>query len=260
MPSPDDRWLLVSDVDNTVVAEGPDDAGAAQRLAAYLEARRERIAVVYNSGRFVDSILETVAEHGLARPDVCVGGVGTEVRVTCATGLDAASAERLTAWPITTADAWDPQRVRAVVGGVEGAELQPADYQSPHKISYYLRGAEPHTIAEIEGALASAGLDARVVYSSSRDLDVLPGGVDKAAAAAFVARSLGYPDTRVVAAGDSGNDRAMLSAGFRAVVVANAKPELDDLAGPGVFRAPSRYGDGVIEGLEHWLGADAVGV
>ncbi|MEM7681589.1 MAG: HAD-IIB family hydrolase [Planctomycetota bacterium] len=250
-----DKWLLVSDVDNTVVAEGPDDHGAAERLAAHLGAERSRLTVVYNSGRFVSSILQTVTEHGLATPDVCVGGVGTEVRVCQGERVSLPAQEVLHGWPESSIDRWDAKQARQAVLRWTDAELQPAEFQSPYKVSFYLRDASAGQVKELEGRLESLGVDASLIYSSDRDLDVLPRGLDKAAAAAFVARALGFPNDRVVVAGDSGNDRAMLNAGFLSVVVANAKPELADLTGPRVFRSDACYGDGVVQGLRHWMSA-----
>ena len=57
----------------------------------------------------------------------------------------------------------------------------------------------------------------------------------------------------VIVAGDSGNDATMFDEGFRGIIVANAKPELQALRGPRIYRAAQSYAAGVIEGLDHWL-------
>jgi hydroxymethylpyrimidine pyrophosphatase-like HAD family hydrolase len=92
-----------------------------------------------------------------------------------------------------------------------------------------------------------------LVYSSNRDLDVLPRGVDKGAAAAFLANEWNYPAARVIVSGDSGNDLAMFQAGFHGIVVGNAHSELKQLDSADVFHADSSYAAGVLQGLQHWM-------
>ncbi|HEY5484961.1 MAG TPA: HAD family hydrolase, partial [Propionibacteriaceae bacterium] len=66
------------------------------------------------------------------------------------------------------------------------------------------------------------------------------------------ADSWGVPAEHVIAAGDSGNDAELLTAGFRGVIVANAQPELDSLAGPTIFRSAYSHAAGVLDGIRHW--------
>jgi hydroxymethylpyrimidine pyrophosphatase-like HAD family hydrolase len=94
------------------------------------------------------------------------------------------------------------------------------------------------------------------VYSSNRDLDVLPAGVDKGSAAAFLASHFGFQPRQVVVAGDTGNDASMFTHGFRGIVVGNAQAELKSLCSPDVYKSDGSYADGVLEGLEYWLRCD----
>jgi mannosylfructose-6-phosphate phosphatase len=94
---------------------------------------------------------------------------------------------------------------------------------------------------------------AEVIYSSNRDLDVIPFGANKGAAATFLATHWNVPRSRVFVAGDSGNDRSLFLQGFRGIVVRNAQPELARLCRPDVHQASATFADGVIEGLNFWL-------
>ena len=59
---------------------------------------------------------------------------------------------------------------------------------------------------------------------------------------------------RVIATGDSGNDRDMLNRGFKSIIVSNHTPDLDDLAGtPNLYFAQNPAALGVLEGLD-WFG------
>lgn len=237
----EDRHLLISDVDNTLLG---DDA-ALRELAGWLEARRERFCLVYNSGRFCRSIAESVRATDLPRPDALIGGVGTEIR-------DFKSGAPLDDWPPPN-DGWDPQRVRRSLDGFADLELQPAELLSEFKISYFANGFSARRIREIGARLADEGLRVELVYSSSRDLDVLPAGVNKGTAAAHLAQRWSFARARTIVCGDSGNDLTMFQKGFRGVVVGNAHSQLRALDSPHVYQAASTYAAGVLEGLQHWL-------
>ncbi len=250
-PAGPDRWILISDVDNTVL--GDDDA--TRRFAEFVEARRGTLWVALNSGRFVDSVLESVQQSPLPEPDLIIGGVGTDILpIRESMSMNPASSAELTGWSSSLGPADWGDQIRKIVHQIDGIQPQPAYNQSSHKASFYAYNAPQEFIDNVQSALTDAGFKVSVVYSSDRDLDVLPAGIDKAAACHHVAKTLGLPADRVMISGDSGNDRAMLTAGFRSIIVGNALPELDDLQGENIYRARQNYADGVIEGIEHWMG------
>ena len=131
---------------------------------------------------------------------------------------------------------------------------QPEEFQSDYKASYYLRNARPEDLRDVEARLGNAGVAARVVYSSNRDLDVLPAAADKGNAAVFLSEYFGVPPHRVLVAGDSGNDAATFRGEFRGVAVANALPELMHCDHPYLYRAAGVAAAGVSEGVRHWTG------
>jgi hydroxymethylpyrimidine pyrophosphatase-like HAD family hydrolase len=101
--------------------------------------------------------------------------------------------------------------------------------------------------------LAASGQDVRILYSSQRDLDILPADVDKGAAAIRLCEAWSIDPAEAAVAGDSCNDLAMFRGEFRGIVVGNAQAELKSLTGPNVYQARAAYAAGVLEGLNHWL-------
>jgi hydroxymethylpyrimidine pyrophosphatase-like HAD family hydrolase len=101
--------------------------------------------------------------------------------------------------------------------------------------------------------LEAVGQEVSLIYSSNRDLDILPAATNKGTAATYLARHWGIDRDNVIVAGDSGNDLEMFSAGFRGIVVANAQPELRSLHAGCVYHAQGEFAAGVLEGLRHWL-------
>ncbi|QDT14391.1 Mannosylfructose-phosphate phosphatase [Alienimonas californiensis] len=267
-PAPDNAhaprldWLLISDVDGTLL--GPDhadaasaDAAALRDFAAFYTERRERgeLGLVLSSGRFAASVLESVAATDLPTPDAVIGGVGTEIFVRDHLGE---FPEPLADWPATFEN-WDGEAVRYALAVVPRLIVQPEKFQSDYKASYYLPRARPGELEMIERRVQDAGVAARIVYSSARDLDVLPVAADKGNAAVFLSEWFGVPPERVIVAGDSGNDAAMFRGDFRGVAVANALPELLNHDHPHLHKATGVAAAGVREGLERWFGQTASG-
>jgi sucrose-6F-phosphate phosphohydrolase len=233
------RRLVVTDLDGTLLGDVP----ALRRFDAWLSRDRESVLLAYATGRHPEEIQAAVREEGLPVPDVVIAAVGTEI------------ADRWQGPWQSWAERFDPahgDRVRAAFGEVTWLELQPAIHQSSLKASYHVSGLSPADLAFLERRVAGAGVEARLIYSGGRFLDVLPKGSGKAAATRFVARALGLPDARVLTFGDSGNDLDLLSVGFSATVVANALPEVHEALGPAVYRSPYAFADGVLDGIRHW--------
>ena len=237
----EDRCLLISDVDGTLL--GDDEALAA--WARWYDGRRHRVSLVYNSGRFVESVQESVAMTELPTPDAIIGGVGTEIHCH-------KSEARLDGWPLA-GDGWKPSRIRALLGIYSELTLQPAEFLSDYKISYYALSATVELFDDMRKRLAAAGCECDLVFSSQRDLDVLPKGVNKGTAAAHLASHWGFSRDQVCVSGDTANDLAMFQHGFQGIVVGNALAELRRLDGSSVYHATQSHAAGVLEGVRHWL-------
>jgi sucrose-6F-phosphate phosphohydrolase len=238
------RRLLVTDLDGTLTG---DDA-ALERFAAWRAAHRDDVRLAYATGRSLDGIEDLVREAGLPRPDVSIIQVGTEVYD--ASGLP---------WPGWDEhfDGWDAEVARAALAGVPGLTLQPPPFQTPRKASFYATALTTEALGRIGDRVRAAGLPVRIVYSGGRYLDVLPPGAGKGPAAAAVAAALGVGPDDVLVAGDTGNDVDLFRQGFRGTVVANALPELTDAAGD-AYRSPLPHAAGVLDGVRHWWGAEAL--
>lgn len=238
--------LLVSDVDGTLLGSNRDLA----RFAAWYERYRPLVRLVYASGNFCDVVAELVRDGVLPRPYAIIGGVGTELRLY-------PSGRPIFAWDERLYECWDEKQVRETLADCDRLEPQPDEFQSEFKVSYFLRDASPTELEWIRSLLRAASIDADLVYSSRRDLDVLPAGIDKGAATKFLTEYYEYRPEDVIVCGDSANDLAMFQHGFRGVVVGNAHPELLELQSPTVYKSRESYAAGVLDGLNHWEREDA---
>lgn len=236
--------LFSSDLDGTLLGN-PE---ALRRFAAAWGGlpHDTRPVLCYNSGRLIADMRALVAAGELPKPDYYIGGVGSEI----ASGDEVPSAEFST----HLAHGWDRPKADGILAAVPGARPQPEPFQHAFKSSWYLEHASADLLAEIRARLAGAGLAVEVVYSSARDLDILPAGATKAGALRWLCRRLGIRLDQVVVAGDTGNDASMFRLpGVRGIVVENALPELL-AATVDLPTYTSRYvmADGVLDGLRHY--------
>jgi len=233
--------LLVSDLDGTLL--GNDRA--LDGFCVWYDQVKDRLRLVYSSGRFFDSIRDSIAEFHLPEPAAIICGVGTEIH-------DLTTGERIAGWPEAAFD-WNPLLIRTACA--EHAKLveQPSHLLSDFKVSYYGHHLDEAFLARLTRQLDELGQEVSLVYSSNRDLDILPAATNKGTAATFLARHWGIDRERVIVAGDSGNDLEMFRTGFRGIVVGNAQPELLSLRDPKVYHAEAHFAAGVLEGLQHWL-------
>lgn len=237
----DKPCLLISDVDGTLLG---DDA-ALREFSNWIASRRDRVKLVYNSGRMPDSVRGSVEFFAMPMPDAIIGGVGTEIRD--------ARGDHLNGW-LDDCPAWRANVVLELLGAKPELELQPHEFLSPHKISYFGNDLPDEYVQQLRQELEEAGCLADLIYSSQRNLDVLPRGANKGTASAWLAKQWGFDKTHVFVSGDTGNDLALFKQGFRGIVVGNALPELKSLCTGLVYHAEAPYAAGVLEGLQHWLG------
>jgi sucrose-6F-phosphate phosphohydrolase len=232
--------LLISDLDGTLLG---DDASTEVFAMWYANARKH-YRLVYSSGRFVESILESIASSALPEPDAIIGGVGTQI-------YDVAQGREFSMWPPLVIE-WNPYIVQSIGEDCAELKLQPSKFNSHYKVSFYGNDLDESFLRHLEERMASEGLSASIVYSSQRDLDLLPLGSNKGAAALYLSRRWKVDPDRTLGAGDSGNDADMFHVGFRGIVVGNAAPDLKALASPTNYLAENNYAAGVLEGIRYW--------
>lgn len=237
--------LFSPDLDGTLLGN-PEATRRFRDCWGRLPASRRPI-LVYNSGRSVADLRENLVRLHLPHPEYLIGGVGTEL-------FDWRQQRMMADFMESLRLGWDREKVERLMLTIPEIARQPDRHQHEFKSSWYLKRASEKTIEEIRAKLREQGLDVCVIYSSLRDLDVLPTGGNKGNALRWLANKLGVPLEEVLVAGDTANDSSMfLLPGVKGIVVENAQPELyQAVVSLPVFCATRILGDGVIEGLEHY--------
>jgi sucrose-phosphate synthase len=185
-----------------------------------------------------------LAAECLSEPDYLICNVGTEI-------YSGSDYRRDDAWTRYIDHHWNQLEVQEALTTIPYLFLQSRQFE--FKQSYHLFQKADAVISEIHRRLDEIGINHRVIYSSGTDLDVIPGRAGKGEAVDFIRKRLRITRKQVLAAGDSGNDIGLLSAGFLAVVVGNHKSELNKNVLPGdVYWAHKNYAEGVEEGIRYF--------
>ncbi|AQQ52118.1 HAD-IIB family hydrolase [Planococcus lenghuensis] len=230
--------ILATDLDGTLVG----DPEALQQLWTFYKEQTYEVALVYVTGRHFRSALSLIAAEELPVPDVLVTDVGTEIRT-------APAFEEDRQWKQKMQQDWMPKDISRIAERIP--DLVPQQLPVNCRQSYTVNSDRPVELFEQE--LRQASIPHKLIFSSGRDVDVLPAGSGKGQALRYAIRKFGVQDARILIAGDSGNDLDMLTLGYPAVMVGNAQEEL--LAAerhPCLFRASRRCAGGIHEAWVHF--------
>ncbi len=269
-----DRLLIATDLDRTLLPNGPqaESPGAREWLGRLVA--DPRIMLAYVSGRHRELVEAAMAEWSLPRPDRVIGDVGTTIWHVPASGEWA----RDLAWEDAIGQDWAGHTAAQLaerLAGLPDLVLQPPEKQNRHKLSYFLPAETDMNALTplLQARLDDAGVQARFVFSVDETenqglLDVLPERASKLHAIEAVADELSLEYDHIVFCGDSGNDLEVLVSALPAVLVANATGPVREAALAGARAAGTEdqlycarggfrgmngcYAAGMLEGIAHY--------
>ncbi|NVD45072.1 HAD-IIB family hydrolase [Qipengyuania atrilutea] len=246
-PDPAPEWdrLLVCDIDNTLLG----DREALREFLVWQQEHANHIALGIATGRSFHSAQSILASEGVATPDVIISSVGTRIH-----WYDRENRRFVedAAWLKRVESGWQDAEVRALA---KKLDLRPQALLEQHsgKASYFVEGSDPEAVRR---AFRQADIPVDVVASHLRYLDILPEGVGKGSAVMHVADRMDLTQSRVVVAGDSGNDLTMLRSCPFPIVVGNASDGLTkDPSLSHAYMARGTYAAGILEGVKHYQAA-----
>jgi len=257
-----------------LIPNGPHpESSDARTLFAQLVARPE-IRLAYVSGRDIGRINQAITEYRLPRPDNVIADVGSSIYATDSQG----GWQEQVDWTNQISGDWRQKtanQLASLLEDIPGLHRQEADRQGRCKLSYYAAvDADTSALSNaIQQRLESQRIAARLIWSIDTPagrglLDILPRSASKYHAIRWLMARTGFSEENTVFCGDSGNDLEVLVSAVPAVLVANADPDIQEIATAAAIEAglPDRlylarggwqqmngnYAAGIIEGLTHY--------
>jgi sucrose-6F-phosphate phosphohydrolase len=247
--------VFASDIDHTLIGGPVDHVIRLNKKLAQLQ-NQNKLFLILSTGRRIDEVISGFTEEYIPVPDAVITQVGTEIFLP----PFSADEKPLEDWDKLLKSEYKRSEAEEFVKDIPGLEMQPEKYNTALKLSVYLDNTpDPEAAAKkvIDRVAKSNSKGYRVVWSSGRDLDIIPKSSGKANAIKHVIKIQNLQPEKVIVAGDSGNDRVMFEEFPYGIMVANAKPELVEFlksssASPHHYLAKKPCAEGVEEGLKHF--------
>ncbi|MBT9589515.1 MAG: HAD-IIB family hydrolase [Thiobacillus sp.] len=260
--------LLCTDLDRTLIPNGPQPESPAARERFRHLLRCDDITLAYVSGRHRALVEQAIAEYDLPQPDYAIADVGSTIYQ-----IDSSGWRQWNQWDKQIARDWrglSHDMLQRVMSSFPALRLQENEKQNRHKLSYYvsLETDSRQLMGEMEGKLRQAGIRTNLIWSIDELahvglLDILPASASKLHAIHFLMQQQGFTREDTVFAGDSGNDLDVLCSDIPAVLVANAdarvKASLETAPKATLYLAQGdylgmngNYSAGVLEGVAHF--------
>jgi sucrose-phosphate synthase len=234
-------YLMITDIDNTLIGENDSMV----HLLNLLEQYRESIAWGVATGRSLELTLEAMTEYDIPLPDILICSVGTEIYYGPDLRMDKGWQQHITY-------KWKPEKIKSTLQELDFLTSQEAEGQRAHKISYYMEDSRDY-LDEVHRRLDEQKLSCQVIYSHGQFLDILPKRASKGKAINYLKYKYEFPSSKVMVAGDSGNDEDMIQGTNNGLVVDNHSEELEKLRGNlRVFFSSKKYAAGIIDGMVHY--------
>ncbi len=262
-----DTRILATDLDGTLIPLDGNRRNQHDLRTLADQLGQHQVTVVYSTGRHRASVAQAMEQFDLPRPDWLICDVGTSLFVYDeAVGFTLVEAYQQHQDEIIARFPLDELQER--VASVGGIRLQEPEKQGRFKLSFYADAARlADCVAEIQSRLDEADAPYSIIHSvdpfnGDGLIDLLPSGVSKAHALAWWVEHAEVRRDAIVFAGDSGNDLAALTAGYRAIVVGNADRSIAAAAYAchrragwqhRLFLAAEEATSGVLEGCR-WFG------
>lgn len=240
------NWLVVN-IDGTLIGDGP----VTSKLIDTISNSNSRLGLVIASGRSPVSIERKLSGTGLLKcADVVIASCGTEIFY----GKDRF---RDSHWEKQFPENWGARELQSRLENVNWLTRREDDEQRPFRLSYRMaEGLDVATAkAFVEQQLGHLWRHSTVIVSRSNLVDIVPRGAGKLPAIEFICNRFGVSKSRIITAGCSNRDRAMLNVLYRSVVVGNYRHELSSLVrrlSPLRFVSESNGIEGVLDGLRHF--------
>ena len=221
------KGVLATDLDGTLIPLNgcPQNKLDLKRLAEKI--REREFLLVFVTGRHFRSVQDAIVEFKLPIPDWIICDVGTSIFQGGPTGKFEPVRQYSDCLEEILGDN-DIQPLAKLLKDISGLRLQEDEKQCRFKLSYYVDAQQlSKSSLAITSVLDASGIAHELIssvdpFNGDGLIDILPLGVSKAFALNWWTSFRGIGSQSIIFAGDSGNDLAAMTAGYKTIVVSNA--------------------------------------
>lgn len=230
--------VLATDLDGTFLGGQEEQR---REFYQHLEANREKLLLIFVTGRSLDLVQELFAFPDFPQPDYIIGDVGTTV-------FDGKTLTPVAAVQDWIAAAWDNanEQIKNMLADEPGIELQPVAPQYRVSYHYHPEKLQPSTLEKV----VQAGFDC--ILSADKYMDIMPKGVAKGSTLLKLMATLNLNREDVIPAGDTLNDLSLFATGLKAIAVGNSEPKLVEKIQTmdNVYHSPYQGVAGIWDGIK----------
>lgn len=218
--------VLATDLDGTLIPleNQSDNEQDLSLLAERLTT--QQVTLTFVTGRHLASVQDAIQRYSLPQPDWVICDVGTSIYQRQGDQFHIANpyVQHLQA----IVGEYSTTVVRQKFSAWDALRLQEPEKQGTFKLSFYCDAKQVKSLIQmLRQALAEHTMPYNVIgsvdpFNGDGLIDLLPANVSKAHALQWWINHTGQTHEQTVFAGDSGNDLAALTAGYRTIVVGNA--------------------------------------
>lgn len=234
--------FIICDLDGTLV-EGENIDGL-KELYQWITKRKSEIVFGIASGRNKQLTEQALQQYPLPEPDILICAAGSEMYYTSKFIPDHG-------WESHINFKWKRKELQEALLSFPGITLQEDIAQRRFKLSYYVDpGFNDDDLANLYKFLDDKKLRAKILLTENKFLDLLPFRASKGNAVRYLSYKWEVPLEQFITAGNSGNDKDMLTGKTKGIVVANYSPEMEELkANKSVYFTKQSLSKGVLEGI-----------
>ena len=230
--------LLATDLDGTFLG---GSVSKKRKLYRLLRSQSD-IKLVFVTGRGIETVLPLLHDPTIPIPHYIISDVG-------ATVVDGLTREPVAAIQSDIEQRWpDEHLLKQHLSAIPG--IQPQEVPQQRRCSFYYDDrVDLNAVREIANQH-----QCDVLLSAGKYLDILPGNVNKGTTLKKLVQLIGFPEDKVLVAGDTYNDYSLFQTGYKGVAVGKSEPALlaavDDM--DHVFQATKEGAGGILEAMRHF--------
>jgi len=268
------KLLLCTDLDRTLLPNGPQPESALVRKRFTQLASRNEVTLVYVSGRDKLLVQQAIKNYQIPLPNFVIADVGSTIY-----RIENEKWSYLEQWDSEISNDWNGRSnkdLQNLLTGCKDIRLQEYSKQKSHKLSYYVPLYADHEklLYEINACFENEMVRANLIWSvddaaSVGLLDILPVSANKKHAIEFIMNEFNFSLDETIFAGDSGNDISVMASSIPSILVANATDNVKSIAleqaqmngeknslylAKGDYLGMNgNYSAGILEGIVHYM-------